>query len=167
MEIRVTPKNDPRTVFASVNSGDTVFFESGIYRFTEPIVISGKKDIRIKGDGAVITGCTVIQGEWKEYREGILLTKTRSGLDIQQLYVNGRKYVMARYPRRIFRGRAVFGESVTLEKPGNRIRPRSSFIRMGRKRLLYRRKELRRLACSSLGRRQQQRRRASSRKSNG
>ena len=98
MEIRVTPKNDPRTVFASVNSGDTVFFESGIYRFTEPIVISGKKDIRIKGDGAVITGCTVIQGEWKEYREGILLTKTRSGLDIQQLYVNGRKYVMARYP---------------------------------------------------------------------
>ncbi|MBO4392235.1 MAG: right-handed parallel beta-helix repeat-containing protein [Clostridia bacterium] len=98
MDVRVTANERLSEVFKSVKSGDTVYLEKGVYREDSPTEIYGKENITVKGKGAVITGCAVIDGVRSKYGESAYLIKTRRGLDIQQLFVNGKKYVMARYP---------------------------------------------------------------------
>jgi hypothetical protein len=98
MEIRISEKDGLDGIFGSLNSGDTLYLDSGVYRVSSPLELTGKKNISVKGDGAVITGCVVIEGERSECGAGVFLVKTRKGLDIQQLFVDGEKYVMARYP---------------------------------------------------------------------
>ncbi|MBQ1862824.1 MAG: PDZ domain-containing protein [Clostridia bacterium] len=98
MDIFVDTNSNLTDIFDSVKDGDSVCFDKGVYRLETPITVSGKKNIKIIGNGAEITGCRVIEGEWKKHDGNVFVLKTDRGLDIQQLFVNGKKYVMARYP---------------------------------------------------------------------
>lgn len=131
MEIRVTEKEKLTDVFSSVKSGDTLYLEKGVYRVDGPLDISSKCDISVIGNGAVITGCTVIDGERGKYCDFAYLIKTRRGLDIQQLFVNGKKYVMARYPDE--RENEILGgyssDAVSPERTARWKNPSSGYLR--------------------------------------
>ncbi|MDT8390430.1 MAG: PDZ domain-containing protein [Lentisphaeria bacterium] len=51
-----------------------------------------------QGEAVVISGGTRLAFDWAPYRDGILQAKTPPGLDIDQLFVNGKRQHMARYP---------------------------------------------------------------------
>lgn len=99
MNITVKTTDCLQSVINSAKNGDTLRLSSGVFRINKPIEMSDKKDISIIGDkNTVITGCIVLNGAWNRYNENIFVLKTEKDLDIQQLYVNGEKYIMARYP---------------------------------------------------------------------
>lgn len=98
MNIQVNKCSNLADIFDSVTDGDSVYFDKGIYRLEKPLTLSEKRNISIIGNGAKITGCRIIDGEWEKCGDNIFVMKTERNLDIQQLFVNGRKYVMARYP---------------------------------------------------------------------
>ena len=99
MNINVNTNECLQSVIDAAKNGDTLRLSSGVFRINKPINISNKKDISIVGDkDTVITGSIVLGGEWKRYNENIFVLETEKDLDIQQLYVNGEKYIMARYP---------------------------------------------------------------------
>ncbi|MBE6896681.1 MAG: hypothetical protein E7477_06225 [Ruminococcaceae bacterium] len=99
MNINVNTNECLQSVVDAAKNGDTLRLSSGVFRINKPINIADKKDISIVGDkDTVITGSIVLGGEWKRYNENIFVLETEKDLDIQQLYVNGEKYIMARYP---------------------------------------------------------------------
>ena len=85
----------------------TVWFRGGTYYlpdtvvFTEqdsgtvgaPVVYSG-----VPGEEAVISGGSPLQLAWTPYRDGIMQARVPAGLDTDQLFVNGQRQHMARYP---------------------------------------------------------------------
>ncbi|MBO5299479.1 MAG: PDZ domain-containing protein [Clostridia bacterium] len=86
-------------MIVSAKNGETVVLPDETIRITRPIELKGKKDISIVGGkNTVLTGSIVLNGEWADYDGNIRILKTEKGLDIQQIYVNGKKYIMARYP---------------------------------------------------------------------
>lgn len=78
--------------------GDRIVFEKGEYRFGKTAALEGIHDITIDGGDSVFTGTMVVEGEFRPYRDGIFAVKTDAGLDIQEVFVDGVKYIMARYP---------------------------------------------------------------------
>ena len=48
--------------------------------------------------GAVLSGGSLLDLKWEEYKDGIFQAKTPEGLAIDQLFIDGRKQRMARYP---------------------------------------------------------------------
>jgi len=86
-------------MIVSAKSGDTVVLPDETIRITEPIELNGKKNISIVGSkNTVLTGSIILDGEWTDHDGNMRILKTEKGLDIQQIYVNGKKYIMARYP---------------------------------------------------------------------
>jgi hypothetical protein len=85
----------------------TVWFRGGTYYlpdtvvFTErdsgteraPVVYSG-----VPGEEAVISGGSRLQLAWTPYRDGIMQAQVPAGLETDQLFVNGQRQQMARYP---------------------------------------------------------------------
>lgn len=51
-----------------------------------------------EGETVVISGGTKLKLAWKPYRNGILRAKTPEGLEFDQLFVDGKRQHMARYP---------------------------------------------------------------------
>jgi PDZ domain len=85
----------------------TVYFRSGTYYLPDTIVFtsedSGEEEAPIvytsyPGEQAVLSGGNRIKPKWKPYRDGILQTPVPPGTDTDQLFVNGRRQVLARYP---------------------------------------------------------------------
>lgn len=90
-----------------------VLFGSGIYylpetiRFTEvdnkaAVIYQAEEEGR-----AIISGGTSLQLDWKPWKNGIFVTKVDENLDIDQLYVNGVRQRMARFPNAVA-GKNVF-----------------------------------------------------------
>ncbi|MCM2373448.1 PDZ domain-containing protein [Aporhodopirellula aestuarii] len=52
----------------------------------------------INEGGAVLSGGSQLDLDWKPFRDGVFMAKTQSGLEIDQLFVNGTNQRMARYP---------------------------------------------------------------------
>ncbi len=98
MNIKITSEEDLQNVINSAADGDTVYLSAGKYIVSSPIKIENRKNISIIGDNSVISGAITLSGEWKPYRDGIYVLETEKGLDIQAIYINGDKYIMARYP---------------------------------------------------------------------
>lgn len=77
----------------------------GIYRLREPIVITDKMgfhSLSITGqsrEDTVICGSIALDAEWKNCRNGVSCARIDKNLDIDMLYVNGKAYHMARYPK--------------------------------------------------------------------
>ena len=109
--VRQTRGRAPVTVYLRKGThylSDTLVFtaaDSGTQ--TAPVVYRAYQD-----EPAVISGGTPLTGlTWIPYRDGIMQASVRAGLTTDQLFVNGRKLRMARYPNfnaaeRIFNGYA-------------------------------------------------------------
>ena len=85
----------------------TVHFADGVYYLPETVVFtpkdsgSKKNPILYKAvneGGAVLSGGAKLDLQWKPYKDGIVQAKTPKGLEIDQLFINGKNQRMARYP---------------------------------------------------------------------
>jgi hypothetical protein len=85
----------------------TVNLRGGTYYLNDAIVFSeddsGAPDApvtyqAVEGEKVVISGGLKLTLSWKPYRDGILQAETPGGLEIDQLFVNGKRQNMARYP---------------------------------------------------------------------
>jgi hypothetical protein len=93
-----------------------VIFADGIYYLTEPIVITSdftgtdKKPVvfRAENEGkAIISGGNRIDLNWKPFKDGIFHAVVKEDVAIDQLYVNGQRQQMARFPNAM-EGKNVF-----------------------------------------------------------
>jgi len=118
----------------------TITLREGIYYLPETFVLtsadSGTRDAPVvyrsyAREQAVISGGARLDLAWEPYRDGIMKAKAPAGLATDQLFVNGRRRPMARYPnfdpdQRIFNGYAADAFS-----PGRAARwadPRGGYI---------------------------------------
>lgn len=85
----------------------TVYFREGTYYLPETIAFtsddSGEEGSDIvymsyPGEQAVLSGGIRVYPDWTPYRDGILQTPVPPGLDTDQLFINGKRQVLARYP---------------------------------------------------------------------
>ena len=90
-------KKKPITIYIK---GDTYYIEDTLAFTAED---SGIPDATVayaayKGEEVVISGDTRLELNWQSCRDGILQAKTPEVLEIDQLFVNGKRQHMARYP---------------------------------------------------------------------
>jgi len=116
-EVHVSPTGDdgssgtadrPLRTFAAAQQmarqmkAQTVVFRAGIYYLPETIVItpedSGTTYVAAPGQTVVVSGGAKLDLHWQPYRDGMFQARTPAGLVIDQLFVNGRRQHMARYP---------------------------------------------------------------------
>lgn len=85
----------------------TVYFRAGTYYLPDTVVFtpadSGEQDAAIEyapypGEQVVLSGGTRISPHWTAYRDGIMQTPVPPGTDTDQLFVNGQRQILARYP---------------------------------------------------------------------
>jgi PDZ domain len=85
----------------------SVYFRAGTYYLPETVVFtpadSGAQEAPMvyasyPGEHAILSGGNRIQPVWTPYRDGILQTPVPPGTDTDQLFVNGKRQVLARYP---------------------------------------------------------------------
>ena len=85
----------------------TVHIADGIYYLPETLAFTpqdsgseGKPVVyRAENEGgAVLSGGSLLSLDWKEYKEGIFMAQTPDGLEIDQLFIDGKNQRMARYP---------------------------------------------------------------------
>jgi hypothetical protein len=85
----------------------TITVLDGEYYLDQPLVLfpedSGTPSApvlyRAEHEGkAVLSGGTRLKLNWEPYRDGIFMAKTPPGLELDQLFLNGKRQIMARYP---------------------------------------------------------------------
>jgi len=85
----------------------TVWLRAGVYYTNETLVFtavdSGTAEAPVTyaaydGEEVAISGGSKLELDWKPYRDGIFEAKTAAGLRVDQLFVNGERQHMARYP---------------------------------------------------------------------
>jgi hypothetical protein len=85
----------------------TVIVRDGIYYFDQPLVLTHEDSgtveapivYRAEHEGkAVLSGGVLLDLEWRPYKDGIYQAKTPSSLHFDQLFVDGVRQFMARYP---------------------------------------------------------------------
>ena len=85
----------------------TVYFRSGTYYLPEQIVFrpedSGTPESPITyasypGEQVTLSGGTRLIPKWRPYRDGIMQTAVPPGTETDQLFVNGERQILARYP---------------------------------------------------------------------
>ncbi len=116
-EIHVSPDGDdanpgtldrPLQTFAAAQQvarateAATVVFRGGTYYLPETVIItpddSGTTYASADGETVVLSGGLQLDLQWRPYRDGILQAATPAGLEPDQLFVDGRRQHMARYP---------------------------------------------------------------------
>ena len=85
----------------------SVYFRAGTYYLPETVVFtpedSGAAEAPVvytsyPGEHVVLSGGSRIEPHWTPYRDGILQTPVPPGTQTDQLFVNGKRQVLARYP---------------------------------------------------------------------
>lgn len=80
----------------------TVVLHCGVYYLPETIRFtladSGCTYAAAPGETAVLSGGLKLDLKWEPFRDGIMQAKTPSGLAFDQLFINGQRQLMARYP---------------------------------------------------------------------
>lgn len=85
----------------------TVWFRGGTYYLPDTVVFTEQDSgsahapvvySSVPGEEAVISGGSRLQLAWTPYRDGIMQARVPAGLDTDQLFVNGQRQHMARYP---------------------------------------------------------------------
>ncbi len=131
-----------REAIRSRSDGDavTVFLREGIYYLDETFVLtaadSGARDAPVvyrayHNEKPVISGGLRLDLRWEPHRDGIMKAKVPTGLKTDQLFVNGERQPMARYPnfdpdQRIFNGYAA--DAFGPERAARWADPRGGFI---------------------------------------
>ncbi|MEI6673738.1 MAG: PDZ domain-containing protein [Verrucomicrobiota bacterium] len=79
-----------------------VVFHAGTYYLPETLVFtaedSGTSYAAAPGEKAIISGGMKLIPKWQPHRDGIMKAEVPAGLNIEQLFINGNKQWMARYP---------------------------------------------------------------------
>src|ERR1700730_12640073 len=85
----------------------TVWLRGGTYYLPQTLVLtpedSGTKKTPVTyaafpGEEPVISGGIRLRLTWTPYRDGILMARVPAGLHRDQLFVNGKRQILARYP---------------------------------------------------------------------
>lgn len=85
----------------------TIHVADGIYYLDETLIFTPKDSgtaqfplvIKAQNEGkAILSGGSKLELKWTNYKDGILHAPTPAGLIIDQLFINGKKQRMARYP---------------------------------------------------------------------
>jgi hypothetical protein len=85
----------------------TITVEDGVYYFDKPLVLHSEDSgapgapvvYRAAHEGKVVlSGGVTLKLQWTPYQNGIYQARTPPGLEIDQLFVNGVRQMMARYP---------------------------------------------------------------------
>jgi hypothetical protein len=117
--------------FSSVYGPKTVYLRQGIYYLSQPFVLTsadtGRKDAPVlyqayPGEKVIISGGMKLSLKWKPYRNGILQAATPEGLEIDQLFVDGRRRNMARYPNYDVNARPYNGAAADAFSPSRAAR---------------------------------------------
>ncbi len=117
-----------------------IVLKNGIYYLEKEIQIKSDQQnnhkliIRAENeDKAILSGAVKLNLLWKEHGNGIFVAKIQNkmNLDIDELYVNGTYYRMARFPdynseAKFFGGTS--GEAISPEKVVNWLNPKSGFM---------------------------------------
>lgn len=92
---RVARASSPREPVAVVLHG-------GVYRLPQTLVFTpadnGTEYRTAPGETVVLSGGMKLELRWEPFRDGIFQAKTPAGLALDQLFVNGKRQLMARYP---------------------------------------------------------------------
>jgi len=85
----------------------TINLRAGTYYLPAPLVLtsadSGKKAAPItyqayKGETVVVSGGQLLNVSWKPYRDGIMQAEVPADCTTDQLFINGQRRILARYP---------------------------------------------------------------------
>ena len=80
----------------------TIFIEPGEYRLNEPLKITPKmgnlKIVGVDSDQTVFKGSMILNLNWVKYTDSIWRTSIDKNEHFDQLFINGKKQILARYP---------------------------------------------------------------------
>jgi hypothetical protein len=85
----------------------TIYLQKGTYYISKPLLItqeiaSGKQDFleirSLNGEKVILSGGEKLNLKWEPYKNGILKAKLAPGKWFDQLFVNGKPQILARYP---------------------------------------------------------------------
>src|ERR1700683_3340144 len=80
----------------------TILLRAGTYELTQPLhITAANAPLRIANyahEDAILSGGTRLQLVWQPYRDGIFQATVPSGTTTDQLFINNRRQVLARYP---------------------------------------------------------------------
>ena len=103
----ITAARDKADLLKAGNTPVTVYFRGGTYYLTAPVTFatanSGTATAPIvyaayPGEKPVISGGIKVTTAWSTYAGQIMVTTIATGLKVDQLFLNGKRQVMARYP---------------------------------------------------------------------
>lgn len=93
----------------------TIKLLAGDYHLTEPLTITPElNNLEIIGEGTNkvnIKGSKLLKSNWSIYKDNIWVTEVEDDIDFNQLFVNGEKQILARYPNYSKQGGAWQGHS--------------------------------------------------------
>jgi len=79
-----------------------VVVHAGTHYLREPLVLtvedSGIAYEAAPGERVTLSGGRRLVGDWKPFRDGILMCPVPAGLEFTQLFINGKRQVRARFP---------------------------------------------------------------------
>ena len=85
----------------------TIHVADGVYYLPETLVFSPKDSgteqhpvtyKAVNEGGAILSGGSKLELTWTDYQDGIFQAQTPAGLNVDQLFINGKNQRMARYP---------------------------------------------------------------------
>ena len=80
----------------------TILLRAGTYELTQPLhITAANAPLRIANyeqEEAILSGGTRLELAWRPYRDGIFQATVPSGTTTDQLFINNRRQVLARYP---------------------------------------------------------------------
>jgi hypothetical protein len=105
-DVHVSPNGPVRTLAAAQQEARrtkaSVIVHAGTYYLAAPLVFTaadaGTTYSAAPGERVVISGGMKLDLKWEPFTNGIVRAKTPAGLAIDQLFVNGQRQPMARYP---------------------------------------------------------------------
>lgn len=122
-------------VLRGTGSTATVFMRKGTHYLDAALRITPKdkgiKFCAFPGETPVISGGMPLYLKWEPYRDGIWQAQVPHGFDTDQLFVNGERQILARYPNfdpneRIFNGYAP--DCITPERVSHWSKPAGAFF---------------------------------------
>ena len=105
-EIHVSPNGPVRTLVAAQKKAretkSPVIVHAGTYYLEQPLTFTaedtGTSYSAAPGERVIISGGMKLDLKWEPFKDGIMQAKVPQGFAIDQLFVNGQRQLMARYP---------------------------------------------------------------------
>ena len=119
----------------NTNETITIHLKEGEYHLTAPLVISSElSNIALIGEGTdkvSVKGSTVLETNWKAFDKNIWITELKEDLVFNQLFINGEKQILARYPNFDENGGAWQGhaeDAIAKERVASWKEPKGGFV---------------------------------------